>query len=387
MNGEDLKVKFNLCGMGAKTNVIPSGIDEFGAAFSYNTGNLFFNYACELIADLLPSRMPWGIEPESVNQKSKGLLLPMANHIGKHVDLSINGLRLDGVDVPVVAMGLGAQFDTQSLSSLDEIPKGTIAWLRSLSEKGDAVNISLRGDFTYEVLERLGLSKSAVPLGCPSLFISKDRALGSSIKAKLSKVSVSSLIPSVAAGNPHLNKGSKAERVLINWVSTFGGDYIVQHPRNLICISNGWFESLSDIDYQVLTKNWFPGFSNGDVQRWFLKHSRTYISVPQWVASFSSRDLCVGTRIHGVQAAIQSGTPALCVYVDSRTKELCEFMKIPCVSIKSFEEKMSLSDVLTILETWDWDEFDLNRKLLANKTLSFLVDNGVKPSSHLMSLV
>jgi len=72
-----------------------------------------------------------------------------------------------------------------------------------------------------------------------------------------------------------------------------------------------------------LQKRWFPELNYEQIRNWFIGNSDVYFSVPQWIYNYARRDFVIGTRIHGIQAAIQAGTPAVCLYIDIRTKELC----------------------------------------------------------------
>jgi|SRR5690554_293818 len=376
---------FDMYGISTSSHVVPNDIEEFRVGFSHNTGNLIFHYAYELLVDGSGRKFPWRTGSEIINNESKGMIAPMANHLGGHVDLGVSGPRIKGVRVPVVAMGLGAQFGINKLD-VNKIPEGTKEWLKVLASTTDKVNISVRGDDTYKLMCELGFEKSTVALGCPSLFINKNRSLGADIRRRLKSLSSSNVRSEavVVAGNPFRKEFNKVERMLINWVENYGAEYIVQNPKPLIELSCGW--SVDDLNCDIVRTSWFPGLSNMDVKKWFKEKSKTYISVPQWIFDLSGKEVCIGTRIHGVQAAIQAGTPALCLCVDSRTKELCEFMKIPHLIASDLKESFTIDEGISFLRDWDWGLFDENRVELAKKTRDFLVGNGVSLRKHLSSL-
>ena len=45
-------------------------------------------------------------------------------------------------------------------------------------------------------------------------------------------------------------------------------------------------------------------------------------------------DVCIGTRVHGAIASIQSAVPTLCFAIDSRVRELCATMAVPTVEVE-----------------------------------------------------
>lgn len=114
-------MKFSLMGLSAKNNGIPRNINEFSRQFSLNTGNLLFCYAAELITNLTNHKFSWGTDAVKINshKNTNGLLLPMANQLGNHVDLSVKGPRILGITKPIVALGLGAQF-TENVPNKNE---------------------------------------------------------------------------------------------------------------------------------------------------------------------------------------------------------------------------------------------------------------------------
>lgn len=377
---------FHLFGMDSASNEVVRSINDFKKNYSLNTGNLLFNFGCRKIADLSLEKVSWGASKKYVNSKCNGLLIPMANQLGGHIDLSIHGPKLDGIDLPVAALGLGAQFEEGNVD-INLIPEGTIRWLTTLSGKGAAKNIGVRGQCTASILSELGFGDHVEVLGCPSLFINNNPSLGTDIKKKWnsSDLLTKEKAISILAGNPFLNKHSTLERSLIEWVDVYNAEYVIQHPQLLIELANQW--EYDKTNFNVLVKRWFPTRSAEDVLEWFSKNSKVYISVPQWLLEFSNKEICIGTRIHGIQAAIQSGTPAICLYVDTRTKELCEEMHIPHADAKLYSDGINLEQACDILHEWDWDRFDENRLLLAKKTHAFLLSNGVNPTPDFNKMI
>jgi hypothetical protein len=87
-------------------------------------------------------------------------------------------------------------------------------------------------------------------------------------------------------------------------------------------------------------------------------------------------DFVIGARIHGVMLGLQAGVPSLCIAHDSRTRELCETMKVPFVMARDVSGGVSRED-LGRLFVFDADEFDQNRAKLAAGFQTFLEANGL----------
>ncbi|MBE9197280.1 polysaccharide pyruvyl transferase family protein, partial [Synechocystis sp. LEGE 06083] len=373
--------KFTLMGLGGANNLVPYDINMFKRNYSLNTGNLLFNYAAEIVAQTTSHNFSWGSDCRVINKNNntKGLLLPMANHLGKHVDLSVSGPKIKGVEKPIVVLGLGGQFDLNDDAPEKHVPSGTVEWLDRVTNGKESRNISIRGHVTAKVLDRLGFSNNYEILGCPSLLINPSESLGAEIRRKYDSTSFEEMqkTMSVSAGNPFKDKYSLLERSLIDLVDKESADYIIQHPETLIKLSLGFDVSDEEDKVELIRRRWFPNLDKHQMVAWFLSKSTVYTSVAQWFIDLSKKGFVVGTRIHGIQAAIQAGTPAICLYIDTRTKELCESMHIPCAPADQFSNGVKAKDVFDIFESWDFTAFDKNRKKKALLTKSFLIDNNV----------
>lgn len=369
-------------GLGSGKNQAVEGYNHLVKCVSTNTGNLLFNFAIENLIKFTESDIRWATPSSIINSEDSPLVLPMANNVGPHTDLSVSGPKLSGVAVHKTVMGLGAQFPvnvTDAASAAEKVPNGTIEWLRLVIQNSQIPNISVRGKFTKDVLTKLGFGDYVVPLGCPSHFINKKKNLGEILKSKsdmLTPELKNGVV--VAAGNTGIKNLNALERFLIEQIDTFGGKYVVQHPKTLICLSQRWEEELDAAEIEETNTNFFPNRSQEEMLAWFSKNSFTYSSVPQWMLDISKHDIAIGTRIHGIQAAIQSEVPSVCLYMDSRTKELCETMKIPCMSAHQFQKNTSMSEVISLLKNWDWKYYDENRLELSAKTTTFLEENNLE---------
>lgn len=379
---------FSLSGLNVNDLEFPQDIESFRKHFSLNSGNLLFHYAAERIIDFKGAKKySWKLEGASRENGCSGIVLPMANHLGRHVDLSKAGPCLDNLNVPAVVLGLGAQFERSNVSFAEHIPAGTVDWLDKIrSNDPDIKNIAVRGMFTYRLLKELGFSGSVEVLGCQSNFISSKKRLGHDIYKKYESSSFNDIEEGVVvtAGSYTKNKFSLLERSLIALIDGREGRYIVQNPKSLIQLASGWGGEVDQKIKDKIKEEILPSVTN--VDSWFKHHAAIYISIPQWLFDLSKKNFVVGTRIHGIQAALQAGTPALCLCIDSRTTELCEMMAIPHVDAQKYINGISLKECVDEFESWDYQEYDRKRLVLARKMKRFLLNNSVKPSDHLMDL-
>lgn len=380
-----------LMGLGSGNNKLVTNYKELYLSASSNTGNLLFNFALEQLIELSGTDVRWSTPAEKINQMGESLLIPMANNIGRHMDLEKSGPKIKDVEVPVVVMGLGAQFplDADFDQAFNLIPDTSKAWLETLCSKSNKANVSVRGKLTHRVFEKLGLGHKAVPLGCPSHFLSSNKNLGQLLQEK-SKSLLQNGIENkigITAGNPAIANLVKLEQFLIEQINNFGGMYIVQHPKDLICLAENWLTDLTEDEINTVQERFFPDVSSSQMHQWFRSYAHTYVSIPQWYRDISKTDFVTGTRIHGCQIALQAGVPAVCLHIDSRTKELCETMQIPTIPARDFQKAPSMDQLLELVATWDWEQYNANRMDLAKKTRQFVEDNGLSPSSHFKSLV
>ncbi len=379
-------IKWSFLGPGTGNKSLPLNIDDFKKLYTGNTGNLVYYFATQCVTRCEGGSYGVGSNPEVLNKLGNGLILSMANHLGGHTDLSIDGMKLDAIKVPMVALGLGAQVK-ESTNDLSYIPKGTKDWLSKLALKSPTTfpNITVRGDYTLQVMEKLGLGDNVISLGCQSNFINPTKDLGKSIKHFMNTQKIEKI--SIAAGNPFQKDLRKLESSLLLLAVKTRGEYIIQHPLSFIQLATNF----SDEEFNDAWNKIAPAYKqqgiDEDIFLDAIKNNfKVFTNVPQWIGNHRHNDVVVGTRIHGVQSALQAGRPAICLYIDSRTEELCKKMKIPCASAKKFLNGISLEDIYKILNNWDYEEYDQNRLFLARTLKTFLQNNGIALGKSLEKL-
>lgn len=356
---------------------------ECMAATGGNTGNVAFVHAARKILGNPITRVGWGWTPAVVRERVDHLVICCANQLGKHADLGSWADRLEQFGLPVTLLGLGAQSD--SLQVAPEIPAGTQRFLKLVKElRGSAeTNIAVRGDFTHGVLA--GLDVPSLPIGCPSLHISPDRRLGASILAWQAAHPVQRV--AVAAGNPWHGPSAALERVLVELVDAYQGDYVLQHPESMLQFAFGEVEAITPQAKARFLEVYGPRFTFETLLEWYRHHAAVYVDPASWLRALRRFDLAIGPRYHGIALAVQAGRPGCVVTIDSRTEELClgtalKYLPLDVASGLSVSELVNESRWTNV----DACAFDEARSKKARDYKNFLLVNELSPSVHLSSL-
>lgn len=223
-------------------------------------------------------------------EESYGLRLPYENIVS----------FLKKCGKPVVIAGLGANsfggFDPEFHKKL---PPALVKFLREIS--GMCEKIGVRGEFTADVLAKLGISNFQI-IGCPSFFeTGPGRRVEKPPFGELNPVLTSPLV--YRAENAPAVMQDFLEKGLIN-LSVFGK----------------FTEEIRLEDYRRA--------KCGDLGIFF--------NPEKWKAFLGKYNFALEPRVHGSIAAINAGLPAVCTNTDSRAAEMCAFLKIPRLADDSF---------------------------------------------------
>jgi len=284
------------------------------------------------------------------------------------VDLGRHAENLEATGLPIVAIGLGAQSDSQDQPA--DIPEGTRRWLRVIADSAPskAPNIGLRGAYTHAQLERLGLGDRAVVTGCPSNFTNLETDLVSEIVERSSRVPTR---VASAAGQPHWPKLADLERSILDLVDETDGSCIVQHNKLMIHLGQAEFSKVSDKDYDFLRKYFRPNLDDEEFAIWCRRNMLCFGNAKTWMAWLRRHDFVMGPRFHGIMLAIQAGVPAGCFGHDSRTMEMCQTMALPAREAGSVELPLKLDD-LHRLFPFDPEAYKRRRSELAQQYIRIL---------------
>lgn len=350
--------------------------DELLRQSGGNTGNLLFCYALSRIFNTDAVSIPWGSNLEHLSPSSDRLVVPLANQLGAHVDLSQLAERFEKVNIPMVGVGLGAQ---GPIGGIDPavVPEGTWRWLQTLVDRAPSTNpnLALRGEATLDVIRSRGLADHCVVTGCPSNFINPSASLGREIYRRrangLRRIAI-------AAGNPFLPQFRLLEQSLVGLLECSDGIYICQHPIDMVRFAQGDIKNITRANWQRYRDYINPELSDDEFLNWFRRYAHCFASVPEWISSLRHFDVVVGTRIHGIMAGFQAGVPSLCLCIDSRTLELCKTMGLPYVDANDFRKGITREHIGDALREWDWRGYDDIRRKLASRFNLFAAWNGLE---------
>jgi hypothetical protein len=358
--------------------------DEVG----FNNGNLAFVYAIEKSIENPIQYFPWGTPAEVINKYCDIAVMPCANQLGSHADLGDLGERFSRYNVPIVAIGLGAQAENigDSISLCD----GTKFWVEQINEHKNSSqsNIYTRGKYTSIQLDLLGITGTVVG-GCPSHFINGSRSLGVDIEKKWSSIHAPGKI-SVAAGHESWKNLTAIENQLVQLINDpiYPGQYVVQSMEEMVKISRNEFSSISKEAMQSMIDYIAPHYSVSEFKSWCKSHAYSFYNIPAWMDSLRRFDVSIGTRYHGVALAIQAGAMGITIAIDSRTEEMCIQTGVPYVRASEIiNAPITRKIIKEKLINFDGEKYDAHRSERAKNYADFLVNNGLTPSRNLMGLI
>lgn len=352
------------------------------ASVGRNTGNLAFRFAVDRQIASPKVHVPWGSDPGWVREACEILVIPSSNQANPAADLSERAAFLEAVDLPCLAVGIGAQ--SPSRGDHVRLAPSTIRYLRSLSERGPAVGV--RGAFTAEVLSQYGVNNTVV-VGCPSHFINPSPTLGSQIAAKIERRRFDRLAQTDIELVPSLQS---VDRKLFQWLRSADGAYVCQSHPCLISLARSRMEEIAEDSVEAFHRHLLsPEEWTKRPPSWLIEEARrrfrVFFDVEAWLEFLTGFDLVVGVRFHGNLLAMQAGTPGVCVVHDARTEELCQTTVLPHVRPKQVLSANSVEELVEAA-TFDAVAFDARRKELANTYWRLLSSCGVESSESLRRL-
>ena len=364
---------------------------EAEAFASNNMGNLVWRHAARRLFDsettdiifVNSSNMPW-----NVPKNCQLLFLPVANLIQECAKFALDPspysnvltrwVRDAGVRVAVVGLGLQAPFKLRTIQPPDvfardfQLHEDQVAFFTQLAANSSILTV--RGAHTQAVAEHNGNSQAA-PLGCPTLFVNHDLALGKSIQEKLEAVvrernydiRVAVTLPWLPSRNAKTAKEAMAETSkLLRWLTHA---VFLKFPNSFVVLqSNGDYGTLEFLRQAA-------GF------RLPAQRLQFFYDVPAWISAMEACDVALHFRIHGMMATIAAGTPSVIISTDYRVEELAEVMRLPRADIFHRHFEASDPDMFEFLAAlpapFIGSEFDANRARIARQYITLFQGAGV----------
>lgn len=307
-----------------------------------------------------------------LKEKVDRALIRGSTYLHKRFDFEAANRTLDSIDAPVTIVGLGAQNPVLDVTFLDDHAPAR-DFISRLNEK--AVSISVRGQFTADVAERLG-ARSVRITGCPSLFYTlsapsvrvpemlsmPERSLGVSLHTGLTQ-------------NIFCHAPKEARRMhgeVMSWA--------IQNAANV-----SFFEQGVMLEYDIADHD-LPFAERLAAARTvcerieareltperLMAHMVSVKSIEEWLAKARDLDAIVGFRFHGNMVALLQGKPCYYYVYDSRLSEFCRIYSLPHQDVAS-----EWRDPAAAMLEHDWSSANNSISMCFNEITAFYRENGL----------
>jgi len=346
-----------------------------------NSGNLLIGNALHKQLGVEPLSQPLRtFDKKRLEEDYDMIVIGASNFLFEGFDFGGHANFLEKTQLPVTIIGLGAQ--APSYDKKINIPEGTQRFVKIISER--STSLGVRGQYTAQVLNDIGI-KNVRAIGCPSMYwscspeikIEKkefrkkwffNREVRMKVSVNGSANVVEHSVDPVAARRVEEALGSLA----------FKNDYmyILQNENLLMemALDEGKYES--DVILHLMRLYGLGGVSEKVFLDFVRNKMTAYFDIEKWMTEIKKNDLVIGSRFHGCLIAILAGVPSFIFAHDTRTKEMCELLKIPHADIRDVEK----IDVYSIYDSLDFKEFHANYRRMFREYRNFLDENNVAHS-------
>jgi len=311
---------------------------------------------------------------EIVKQDIDNALVRGSTYLHNNFDFFAANKTLDSIDSSTAIIGLGAQNPTKDVKFLDDNVEAR-NFIARLSEKGKS--ISVRGNFTAAVVERLG-GKDIRVTGCPSLFYNlscpsislspmlsrPERSIGISLHTGLTQ--------NIFCHDPksaRLMHGLSISWALRNASNIALFEQGVPHEYDIADRTLSFNERLEKANAVLKVIGNYGLLTPYDL----LSRMVSVKSIEEWLAKARDLDAIIGFRFHGNMVALLQGYPAYYYTYDSRLVEFCEIYRLPCQDVCH-----EFIDPSFQIINHDWDVTNSSINKCYSEIKYFYEENGFK---------
>lgn len=313
-----------------------------------NSGNLMFLYGTMNV--LTTSRTScistyykydWtDAEIDEINQTYSAFVIPFADAFRKDFiyDLKAHTQLIRRLKIPCVVVGVGlrAMYEPhlENPRPFDDAVRDFVSVVLDHSAK-----LGLRGSITGDYLSRLGFipERHFTVIGCPSLYMHGNLVKNTQIGSKKLAASINGLV-----------FPEQAEFIQKLFSANLNLDIIQQRSSELIDSYYGKNMDLSTKSPEFTKRNIFESFDYSNLKK--NGHVLFFLDVPSWIEYLKQYQLFIGSRFHGLAAALLAGVPSAILPFDSRTREFSEYHHIPCISGTNSLNPCSADDLLALCD-------------------------------------
>lgn len=298
-----------------------------------------------------------------INETYVAYILPLADAFRDDFIERLNAYStfIEKLTIPCIVIGVGIReaYEPQ-LHRKHLFDSAVVRFVKSVLTKSNIIGV--RGGITAEYLKQLGFveDRDYMVIGCPSFFM-----YGNKVYQRTVDVSDRDINIAINLGRGY------AEHDFTRYTYELSGEY-----QNYLYIG----QEISELRTFVIgmdnltNSRWYPGNIN---HKFYAENKvRHYINPENWIKDMEMIDFSIGGRLHGNIAAILGGAPAVLFMVDSRTRELAEYLRIPSLRIDGFNSGQTLEELV--------EKMDLSShlKIYADnytRYIEFLKKNGLSP--------
>jgi hypothetical protein len=295
-----------------------------------------------------------------------------STYLHKNFDFAAANKTLDSIDAPLAIVGLGAQSPILDPTFMDD-NEGAKAFIARLNEK--STSISVRGDFTAQVVERLGGQNIRVT-GCPSLFYT--------LKAPSVRVPEMLSMPERSLGvSLHTGLTQNIFCHAPKEARALHGQSLKWSIENAANVS--FFEQGVLLEYDVADHELpFDQRHAAAVEvikrinaeelitpERMMAHMVSVKSIEEWLAKARDLDAIIGFRFHGNMVALLQGKPCYYYVYDSRLTEFCQLYGLPYQDVVD-----GWKDPVEAMMNHDWANANTRMAKCFEEIKMFYAENG-----------
>jgi len=338
-----------------------------------NSGNMVFVNALASQIDYAEASFGYVVNAAQINDEYDAVVIPAANWINPGMNLQGFYDALKDVRKPCIVAGIGAQ--SAGYDQKPSIPDGTRRFLDLISQR--SALIGTRGDYSSAIMRQLGYD-NVVTTGCPSLFwnssygLHEIRAPGTPNPQNIVFQGTRHNIPN----HDFYKSGYHArQRAAFQHAMEHNYHYVIQSELEEIYFALGRRNNAQvnqEID-EKLTQYYGRAMEDG-LEDYLRNRMVFFTDLDAWRSYLAERDFVLTTRIHGSIMAMQSGTPALLLWHDARTREIADYAGLPCMPFDEFDFEADLADVARLA---DYDRARERYPANAARYVDYLEANGL----------
>ncbi len=299
-------------------------------------------------------------------------LIRGSTYLHNRMDFEAVNKTLDSIDAPLAIVGLGAQNPNNDLTFLDE-NHGAREFVARLNDKSQS--ISVRGEFTADVVRRLG-GKNVRITGCPSVFYS-GRPPEITVPARLGtenrKIGISlhsGLRGDIFCASPSETRAYHANVIrhsLDTAEKTVLFEQGVLKEFQVADTTLPYSERLAAAQHVIASIGAQEKLTPDEL----ISSMASVKSIEEWLEAVADLDAVIGFRFHGNMVALLQGKPCYYYVYDSRIQEFCELYGLPYQNVTD-----PWRDPYSAIQNHDWESANKKIESCFAELSSFYLENG-----------